>query len=114
MQKHFDESKALLMKATKLVHPDPAAPLAMTTDASMVAIGAVLEQFVNGTWQPLGFWSRHLDIMDFSLGLQLYCETSKGCKMRPFIPKPWRQTIMAMFHNVAHCGIQETINKVSL
>ena len=60
MQKHFDESKALLMKATKLVHPDPAAPLAMTTDASMVAIGAVLEQFVIGTWQPLGFWSRHL------------------------------------------------------
>ena len=43
-----------------LAHPDPAAPIALTTDASKLGIGGVLEQFSNGIWQPLGFWSRHL------------------------------------------------------
>ena len=48
------------MKATELVHPDPSAPISLTTDASDEAIGGVLEQFTDGKWQPLGFWSRHL------------------------------------------------------
>ena len=33
-------------------------PPAFTVDASDVAIGAVLEQFTNGAWQPLAFFSR--------------------------------------------------------
>ena len=53
-------SKQMIMAATQLSHPDPAAPIALTTDASKFAIGGVLEQFVDGGWQPLGFWSRHL------------------------------------------------------
>ena len=56
----FIRSKQMLMEATMLNHPDPSAPLSLTTDASKKAIGGVLEQFVNGMWQPLGFWSRHL------------------------------------------------------
>ena len=60
LQIHFDNAKNLLMKATTLSHPDPQAPIALTTDASKNAIGGVLEQYVGGVWQPLGFWSKHL------------------------------------------------------
>ena len=36
------------------------AQTALTVDASQFAIGAVLEQLVNGIWQPLGFFSKKL------------------------------------------------------
>ena len=45
---------------TKLVHPDPSAPIALRCDASKYALGAVLETFQGGQWLPLGFWSKHL------------------------------------------------------
>ena len=35
-------------------------PTAVTVDASDVAIGAVFEQFTDGAWQPLAFFSRML------------------------------------------------------
>ena len=60
LQCHFDDAKQMIMQACKLQHPDPALPLALTTDASKSAIGAVLEQYEGGEWRPLGFWSRHL------------------------------------------------------
>ena len=50
----------MLLKACELVYPDPSAPLALTSDASKEGVGAVLEQFSDGQWRPLGFWSRHL------------------------------------------------------
>ena len=55
----FNEAKLMLMQACQLEHPDPNAPIALTTDASKKAMGAVLEQFREGVWRPLGFWSRH-------------------------------------------------------
>ena len=36
----------------------PSAPLALSTDASQVCLGASLDQWVDGAWRPLGFWSR--------------------------------------------------------
>ena len=60
MEIHFHKAKELLAKAAQLVHQDPQAPLALTTDVSNHGIGGVLEQFSNGKWQPLGFWSKHL------------------------------------------------------
>ncbi|KAJ8362327.1 hypothetical protein AAFF_G00379780 [Aldrovandia affinis] len=41
-----------------LSHPVPDAPIALTTDASDYAVGAVLEQLVKGTWRPLAFFSK--------------------------------------------------------
>jgi hypothetical protein len=38
-----------LSRATLLAHPDPSAPLALVTDASTSAMGAVLQQRVNNT-----------------------------------------------------------------
>ena len=53
----FQESKARLARATLLAHFSPNAPLALTTDASDFAVGAVLEQKVAGHWRPLAFYS---------------------------------------------------------
>lgn len=58
--KAFEDCKDSLCKATLLSHPDAQAKLGVVTDASDVAIGAVLQQFKNGTWQPLAFFSRKL------------------------------------------------------
>jgi hypothetical protein len=57
----FDKSKEVLAQAALLRHPDPNAPLAIFCDASDVAIGAVLQQEVEGNWEPLEFFSRKLN-----------------------------------------------------
>ena len=41
---------------TMLTHPLATAPMRITTDSSDRAVGALLEQEVNGTWEPLGFF----------------------------------------------------------
>ena len=56
----FNQAKEALAKATMLTHPQADAPTAITVDASGVAVGAALEQLVNGSWQPLAFFSRQL------------------------------------------------------
>jgi len=56
----FDQCKDALARATLLAHPKLDAPLAIFTDASDFAIGAVLQQRVNGAWQPLEFFSKKL------------------------------------------------------
>jgi cleavage and polyadenylation specificity factor subunit 1 len=57
----FEECKAGLSRATLLAHPDPLAPLALVTDASTSAMGAVLQQRVKNAWQPLAFFSKKLN-----------------------------------------------------
>ena len=56
----FDRAKEMLANATMLNHPDPSSPIALTTNASDTAIGDVLEQKVQGDWQPLAFLSKKL------------------------------------------------------
>ena len=56
----FNASKATLAEATLLCHPVQNAPLSLTTDASNVAVGGVLQQLVDSTWQPIGFFSKRL------------------------------------------------------
>ena len=56
----FEDAKALLQKAITLNFPQPNAPLAITTDASKIALGATLDQWVQGSWRPLGMWSKAL------------------------------------------------------
>lgn len=59
-QEAFNRCKQSLSEATLLVHPDPTAELAVQTDASNTAIGAVLQQKQGKEWQPLAFFSRKL------------------------------------------------------
>lgn len=57
----FERCKKGLARTTLLAHPDPEAKLALTTDASDTALGAVIQQQVKGEWQPLAFFSKKLN-----------------------------------------------------
>ena len=61
LQTSFDAIKEALAKATLLRHPRPGAQLALTTDASDLAIGGVLEQRGPHGWEPLSFYSAKLE-----------------------------------------------------
>jgi cleavage and polyadenylation specificity factor subunit 1 len=57
----FEECKTSFSPTTLLAHPDPAATLALATDTSTSAMGAVLQQHVDNVWQPLTFFSKKLN-----------------------------------------------------
>ena len=59
-QQSFDATKEALAKAALLFHPRPGAQLALTTDASNLAVGGVLEQWGPLGWEPLAFYSSKL------------------------------------------------------
>ena len=56
----FKRTKTSLARATMLTHPRSDAETALTVDASDVALGGVLEQQIDGIWQPLAFFSKQL------------------------------------------------------
>ncbi|XP_055497644.1 uncharacterized protein LOC129700884 [Leucoraja erinacea] len=56
----FDGAKEALAKATLLVHPQATASTALIVEASDTAVGGVLEQLIDGRWQLLAYFSRHL------------------------------------------------------
>ena len=60
----FNKSKQVLKNAVPLAHPAPDAAIAVATDASDTHIGGVLNQQVRGSWQPLGFFSRKLNVAE--------------------------------------------------
>ena len=49
-----------LSETVMLVHPQPHAATCITTDASNLSVGAVLEQFINGQWKHITFFSKKL------------------------------------------------------
>jgi hypothetical protein len=58
----FTSTKAALASATMLVNPRVGAELALTVDASDMAVGGALEQRGDqGKWEPLAFFSCKLD-----------------------------------------------------
>jgi hypothetical protein len=60
-QRSFDTLRQSLISAPVLRHPDPLRPFILSTDASDLAIGAVLEQeFADGQLHPVYYASRHL------------------------------------------------------
>jgi cleavage and polyadenylation specificity factor subunit 1 len=61
LHKAFKECKASLSHATLLAHPEPTAQLALITDASTSAMGAVLQHSVDNAWQPRAFFSKKLN-----------------------------------------------------
>lgn len=56
----FAKTKAALSQATMLVHPSEDSPTRLTVDASNIAIGSVLEQFIENEWKPIAFYSKKL------------------------------------------------------
>ncbi|CAG9120015.1 unnamed protein product [Plutella xylostella] len=57
---HCLKCKELLTNAPLLQYPDPSRPYILTTDASSVALGAVLSQGTVGSDQPIAYASRAL------------------------------------------------------
>ena len=60
-QVDFEKVKDALSSTILLYHPVAGAPLVLTTDASDHALGASLEQVVNGERQPIALWSSKLN-----------------------------------------------------
>ena len=60
MDTSFNETKEALAAAAMLRHPRPKANIAITSDASELAIGAVIEQRGPDGWEPLAFFSAKL------------------------------------------------------
>ena len=58
--KAFHDTKDELANATLLTHPCPNAKTSLTVDASDLAVGADLQQFVDDSWVPLAFFSQKL------------------------------------------------------
>lgn len=52
----FDKCKNLLANAAILVYPSCEKPLALFVDASDFAVGAVLQQWNEDSWQPISFF----------------------------------------------------------
>jgi len=59
-QSAFEAAKSALASAALLKHPDQSKPIAITTDASDVAVGGSLDQLHDGHWHPLAFFSKKL------------------------------------------------------
>jgi len=57
----FHSVKQALAQASLLVHPKPDTPTNIMSDASDTAVGAVLQQFIDGHWCPVAFFSRKLN-----------------------------------------------------
>ena len=64
----FEKCKKSLAEATLLIFPAPNATLAIFTDASDVAIEAVLQQKIQDSWQPLGFFSKKWSTAEVKYG----------------------------------------------
>ena len=56
----FNHAKEPLAQAALLYHHKSDALIAIMTDASDLATGAVLQQFINQKWQPISYYSRKL------------------------------------------------------
>ena len=59
--KALTDIKQALAQATLLFHPKQDAPTCIMTDASNIAVGAVLQQFIEKQWCPIAFFSTKLN-----------------------------------------------------
>ena len=101
LQTAFDMTKQALASATLLVHPSATATTCLTVDASDLAVGGVLEYFLEGSWKPLAFFSRKLDkaqksysafdrelLAMLSLSILRMCVMFMGATMQLRMPSP--------------------------
>ena len=59
-QTAFTATKEALANATRLSYPKRDAPTCLMTDASDMAVGAVLQQHIDGVWHPISFFSKKM------------------------------------------------------
>jgi len=71
-QDAFERLKQALIDVTSLAFPVPYLPCTLDTDASEVAIGAVLSQKIDGEEHPIAFFSRAMNPLQ-----KQYCATRR-------------------------------------
>ncbi|CAH2210398.1 jg24624 [Pararge aegeria aegeria] len=125
----FEQCKVSLKSAATLSHPLAEAQLALMTDASNTCVEAVVQQKVNGNWQPLGYFSKKLCIITQYLhnavnsskvqlkqiqqihipnvSKPIYCDISND-NISPYVPKAFRKAAFESVHNISHPGIRAT------
>ena len=125
IRKSFQNSKAMLVQAVQLAHPDPGLPLALSTDASQHSVGAVLKQLTpDGVYEPLEYWSRHLgpekmawsvyrkELLAIEHGLRHFLSDFYGRHITIFsdhrpITESFKSSILQENDPVAHRALQE-------
>lgn len=60
----FNKIKEILSEKTLLCYPKYNAPTNIAVDASDNAVGAVLQQLINGTWCPISFFSKKMELRE--------------------------------------------------
>lgn len=58
----FEKCKLSLQNAAVLAYPLPTVPISLFADASDTCVGAVLQQYSDGKWQPLAYFSKKLTV----------------------------------------------------
>lgn len=76
----FEKTKASLANAVCIANRIPGAPLALFSDASDIAMGAHLDQYVNKQWEPLGFFSRKYTPAQLNSKYSAYSRELMGIK----------------------------------
>ena len=56
----FESAKLALVNTVAIAHPRDNAKTTLVSDASDTAVGAVLQQLIDGIWRPLGYFSKTL------------------------------------------------------
>ena len=56
----FQATKEALANAALLAYPKLDAPTCLAIDASSMAVGGVLQQYINSSWTPISFFSKKL------------------------------------------------------
>ena len=122
MESSFVAIKDALANSTMLHHPDASLPLAITTDASDVAMGAVIEQRGPKGWEPLAFFSKK-----FSDTQQNYCPYDRELEAahkairhfkymvegRPFTLYTDHQSLVPSIHKKTDAPTSRQMNQLS-
>ena len=84
--------KTPLANASLLAYPATDAPTCLMTETSDKAVGAVLQQNINGTWQPVSFFSRKMTPAETRYSTFDSClprhQTLPSLPRRPSLPRP--------------------------
>jgi len=61
---YYQNNKQALSKVTLLFHPKQDAPTSIMTDASLCAMRAVLQKYINEQWCLIAYFSKRLKFLE--------------------------------------------------
>ena len=115
-QHAFDALKQAFMSAPVLVHPDPAKPFQVETDASDFALGAILSQLDDdGTLHPVAYYSRKFSASEINYPVydkELAAIISAFAEWRPYLAGAQHRIQVVTDHkNLLYFASSRTLNR---